>query len=46
MTDLMCWRAISLANALLRRNSPRGSRYNELAKLGLQVAPAGRAAAR
>ena len=38
-------RAISLANSP-RRNSPSGSRDNELAKLGLQVALAERVATR
>ena len=36
-------RTISLANSPRRRNSPSGSRDNELAKLGLQVALAERA---
>ena len=42
----MCYRAISLANSPRRRNSPSGSRDSELAKLGLQVALAERAATR
>ena len=42
----MRWRVISLANSPRRRNSPSGSRDNELAKLGLQVVLAERAATR
>ena len=46
LQDFMRWRAISLANFSRRRNSPSGSRDNELAKLGLQVVLAERAATR
>ena len=46
LQNFMCYRAISLANSPRRRNSSSGSRDNELAKLGLQVALAERAATR